>query len=111
MGKAKGLSSRGLGHKKALCSRPPGLTRLALWESEACPGSQRTQERQRREFLCGQSLVPGGNRMRSLVIFRALSGLAAAHHTGASTMATWRGSQMGSILGKGGQGTTELGFA
>ena len=54
MGKAKMLSSLRPGHKKPLCSRPPGLTTLVMWESEGWPDSQRTQECQRREFFCGQ---------------------------------------------------------
>lgn len=57
VGKAKGVSSLRPGHKKPLCSRPPGLTLLVMWEREGWLDSQRTQEGQRRECLCGQFLV------------------------------------------------------
>lgn len=57
----------------------------------------------------GVPLWPVGSCVRLLVIFRALSMLHGAPRT--STMVTWPGSQMGSILGKGKEGTTESGFA
>lgn len=37
VGKAKGLSSLRLGHKRPLCSRPPVLTMLVMWEPDRGP--------------------------------------------------------------------------
>lgn len=109
VGKAKGLSSPRPGHKKPFCSPPPGLTRPVMWEHEGWPGSQRTQESQRREFLCGWFLVGWWELCEAAGSF--LGTQPAPQGSCTSTMAMWLGVQMGSILGKGRKGMTESGFA
>lgn len=89
---------------------------LATWAHQACCVGRRELTGQpedpgvpERVFLCGPFLVPGGNCVRPPVIFRALSMLRSVTRT--STVPTWPGSQMGSVLGKGRKGMTASGFA